>query len=165
MTQSARLGAPHLQPAQAQKETTVNESFAIFDLAASAAVDGFLVDAPPTNPAVGSCYVVGSAPTGAWAGHALALTGYTAGGWRFIAPVEGLTALDKSSGEFATFKAGSWEKGHLRASKLSVGGNQVVGARGAAVADPSGGAIADSEARTAITAILARLRQHGLIAT
>ena len=164
MTQSARLGAPHLQPAQVQKETTVNEGFAIFDLAASAAVDGFLADTPPANPPVGSCYVVGSAPTGDRAGSSLALAGYTAGGWRFISAIEGLTALDKASGELAIFRAGAWEKGHVRASKLSVGGDQVVGARQAAVADPSGGAIVDGEARTAIAAILASLRQHGLIA-
>jgi Protein of unknown function (DUF2793) len=165
MTQSARLGAQFLQAGQAQKEVTVNEGFAIFDLAASAAVDGFLVNAPPASPAIGSSYIVGSSPTGAWTGHAQALAGYTAGGWRTIAAFEGLTALDKASGETATFRSGAWEKGHARAAKLSVGGNQVVGARLAAVADPSGGSTIDTEARAAIAAILARLRQHGLIAS
>ena len=137
----------------------------MLDLAVSAAMDGFLVNAPPGSPAVGSSYVVGSAPTGAWAGHALALAGYTEGGWRFIGPVSGLTVLDKASGEFATYAAGAWERGHVRAAKLSVGGNQVVGARLAAVADPAGGATVDAEARAAIVAILARLRSHGLIAS
>ena len=83
----------------------------------------------------------------------------------FARGVSGLTALDKASGEFATFAGGAWEKGHVRAAKLSVGGNQVVGARLAAVADPTGGATVDAEARTAIAAILARLRLHGLIAS
>ena len=45
------------------------------------------------------------------------------------------------------------------------GGTQVVGAQGAAVADASGGATIDAEARTAINTLLARLRTHGLIAT
>jgi hypothetical protein len=40
----------------------------------------------------------------------------------------------------------------------------VVGARAAAVEDPSGGATVDTEARAAITAMLERLREHGLIA-
>ena len=44
-------------------------------------------------------------------------------------------------------------------------GTKVVGAQGAAVADASGGAIIDAEARTALNALLARLRTHGLIAT
>lgn len=165
MTQSARLGLAYLQAAQIQKEATVNEGFAALDLAVSAAVDGYLVNAPPVSPAVGSCYVIGSAPTGAWAGHALAMAGYTEGGWRFISPVSGLTALDKASGEFATFTSGAWEMGHVRAAKLSVGGNQVVGARLAAVADATGGATVDAEARAVIAAILARLRLHGLIAS
>ena len=165
MSESARLGLQFLQAAQIQKEMTVNEGMARLDLAVCAAVEGFLVDTPPASPTVGSCYIVGSAPAGAWSGHPLALAGYTAGGWRLIAPVEGLTALDKASGEFATFRSGGWEKGHVRAAKLSIGGNQVVGARLTAIADPTGGAVADAEARAAIGAILARLRQHGLIAS
>lgn len=46
-----------------------------------------------------------------------------------------------------------------------VAGVQVVGPRGALIADASGGATVDAEARTAINALLARCRTHGLIAT
>ena len=165
MTQSARLGFSFLEAAQIGKEATVNEAFTALDLAVCAAVDGYLLNSPPGSPAVGSCYIVGSVPTGAWAGHGLALAGYTEGGWRFIAPFSGLTALDKASEEVATFAGGAWTKGEVRAAKLSVGGNQVVGARQAAVADPTGGATIDAEARAAIAALLARLRLHGLIAS
>ena len=45
-----------------------------------------------------------------------------------------------------------------------VDGVQVVSNRGAAVADATGGATIDAEARTAINSLLARLRAHGLIA-
>lgn len=48
---------------------------------------------------------------------------------------------------------------------LYVGGTKVVGAQGSAVANASGGATVDAEARTAINTLLARLRTHGLIAT
>jgi hypothetical protein len=48
---------------------------------------------------------------------------------------------------------------------LRVADTQVVGAQGAAVADATGGATVDAEARTAINDLLARLRTHGLIAT
>jgi hypothetical protein len=163
--QSARLGIQLIEPGQIDKATTHNEGMALLDIAVSAAVDGFLLDAPPASPAVGGSYIIGSAPTGAWAGQALAIAGYTAGGWRFVAAVEGLAALDKADGEMAVFRSGAWEKGQLRASTLSVGGNQVVGARLAGVTDPSGGGTVDAEARAAIGAILARLRDHGLIAS
>lgn len=163
MSQSARFGLSYLQAAQLQKEATINEGLAILDLAVSAAVDDVLVDEPPTDPAVGSCYIVGSDPEGAWAGHAHAFAGYTEGGWRFIAPIEGLEARDKASGQSAVFLAGSWEVGHVRAAELSIGGNQVVGPRLAPVPDPAAGSVVDVEARSAIGAILSRLRQHGLI--
>lgn len=48
---------------------------------------------------------------------------------------------------------------------LYVGSNKVVGARGAAIADASGGVVIDAEARTALNDLLARVRAHGLIAT
>ena len=44
------------------------------------------------------------------------------------------------------------------------GGNQVVSARQAAVADAAGGAVIDVEARAALNDLLAKLRTHGLIA-
>jgi hypothetical protein len=46
-----------------------------------------------------------------------------------------------------------------------VSGTKVVGAQGAVVPDAAGGATIDAEARTAINDLLARLRDHGLIAT
>lgn len=163
MTTTARFGAPFLEPAQIDKSTTHNEALAIFDLAVSAAVDGFLLDTPPTSPNVGDCYIIGDFPTGDWAGYALALAGQTAGGWRFVAPFEGLSVRDKASGQEAVYRSGAWELGHVRGAKLSIGGDQVVGGRLAAVGDPIGGTTIDIEARAAITAIIDRLQQHGLI--
>lgn len=165
MTQSSRIGAPFLEPAQIDKTTTHNEAVALLDIAVSAAVDGFLLNTPPSAPAAGDCYILGANPSGAWAGHALALAGYTAGGWRFIAPFAGLSVVDKASGQVAVFTAGAWDLGHVQATTLSIAGDQVVGARLAAVGDPTGGTTVDTEARAAIAAVLARLRQHGLIAS
>jgi hypothetical protein len=69
------------------------------------------------------------------------------------------------SGQVAVFEAGAWELGHVRATALSIAGDQVVGVRLAAVDDPASGSTVDVEARAAIAAVLARLRQHGLIAS
>jgi hypothetical protein len=46
---------------------------------------------------------------------------------------------------------------------LYVAGQKVVGARGAAVTAPSGGTTVDAESRAAISALINRLQQHGLI--
>ena len=76
---------------------------------------------------------------------------------------DGMIAYVRSSAVWATFGAGAWELGMLRGSSLVVGGQQVIGPRGGAIAGPSGGATIDSEVRAAVTQILAALRQHGLI--
>lgn len=47
----------------------------------------------------------------------------------------------------------------------SVDGVQVVSNQGAAVSNATGGATIDAEARTALNALLARVRTHGLIVT
>lgn len=52
-------------------------------------------------------------------------------------------------------------------TSLKVGANKVIGAQGASVADPTGGAVVDVECRTQLSALLAQVRAatgHGLIA-
>ena len=163
MTQSARLGLSMIEPGQIEKSATHNEALASIDVALCAAVDGVLVSVPPGSPAVGDCYILGNAPTGVWAGHGKALAGYTAGGWRFIEAFDGLTVTDKATGQAVIYRGGSWETGHVQASKLSIAGQQVVGPKQSAVPDPTGGTTVDAEARSAIAGILQRLRAHGLI--
>ena len=58
----------------------------------------------------------------------------------------------------------SWRAAYLT-DGLYVDDVRVVKEQGALVADASGGAVIDAEARTAINALLARIRAHGLIAT
>ena len=120
---------------------------------------------PPASPAIGACYIVAAGPTGAWIGKQLNLATYTAGGWRFIAPVEGLTAFVRSSSIWATFRSGAWEQGILRGSNVTIAGQQVIGGRIAAIAGPAGGGVVDVEARSAVGQILTALRLHGLIET
>jgi hypothetical protein len=131
----------------------------------AAAVEGLPLAAPPASPVVGNCYIVGAAPTGAWAGKAQSLAAYTSGGWRFIAPRDGLSAYVKSNGATAAYRSVGWVFGDLSGSQVSVDGTKVVGARGVAIANPAGGAVLDAEARAAIGLMLAALRQHGLIQT
>ena len=120
---------------------------------------------PPASPVLGACYIVASSPTGAWTGKPLNLATYTAGGWRFVVPIEGMTAFVRSSSIWATFRSGGWELGILRGSNVTVGGQQVVGGRAAAISAPSGGAVVDADARAVIGQIFTMLRLHGLIET
>src|SRR3546814_2537312 len=88
------------------------------------------VDEPPAAPAIGDCWIIGAAPVGAWAGQAHAIAGWTAGGWRFVAPVDGLCAWVETAGVPARFLSGAWHVGDVAATRIMIGGVQVVGAQG-----------------------------------
>jgi hypothetical protein len=152
-----------LSAGQAQKEFYHNEALQTLDIIVAAAVEDGPIDAPPASPVVGACYLISSTPTDAWAANPLALAGYSSGGWRFVAPTEGLTAYVKSQGLRACFRAGAWELGLLRGSSVVIGDQQVVGGRAAAIPSATGGTVVDTEARAAIDLVLGALRQHGLI--
>jgi hypothetical protein len=164
MDETARFALPQLAPGQAQKEWAHNEALHRIDLLLSPAIEGAAMATPPASPAAGACYLVGTGATGAWAGKDGMVAGFTEGGWRFIAPIEGMRVLDRTSGQLVVRRGGAWEAGVSRATEYQVAGVTVVRERQAAIADPTGGATADSQARAAISAILAALRTHGLIA-
>ena len=101
--------------------------------------------------------------TGEWAGNDGALATYTEGGWRFVAPIEGLRALDRSCGEILLRRNGGWESGVIRAREVRVGEQTVVRERQAAIPAPSGGATVDAECRSALIGLMGALQAHGLI--
>ena len=160
---SARFALPLLQPGQAQKEIFHNESMTLLDLIVQAAVVDAGLDMPPEAPEAGQAWIVGTAPTGAWAARANAIAGWTAGGWRFVLPAEGMTAWVEASELTARYRGGTWSIGPLMATQLVIGGEQIVGARKPAIADPAGGGVVDAEGRATLSAILEMLRAHGLI--
>ena len=163
---SARFALPFLQPGQAQKELYHNEALAIVDLAIQPKAQAIGVDDPPSSsPALGQCWVVGDAPSGAWVGQAGCIAGWTGGGWRFIRPVAGMMVWSAADSLWARYSGEAWLLGDLPVNTLSVGGLQVVGTRRPAIAAPAAGAVIDTEARYAVAAILSALRAHGLIAS
>ena len=162
--QTPRFALPLLQAGQAQKELDHNEALALVDAALHPLAQTVGDNAPPIGPTPGQSWVVGTAPTDAWAGRADALALWTGGGWRFLAPVVGMTIWCGATGRPARWDGSGWRDGDVVAARIVIAGTQVVGARRAAIADPAGGGAVDLEARAAITAILAALRGHGLIA-
>ena len=165
MAATPRLSLPFLSVGQAQKEFTHNESLQTLDVLVSGAVEGPPLTAPPATPALGGAYIVAEGATGMWTGRDNCIAAWTSGGWRFIAPVEGMSLCDRTTGGLAAFMGGAWEIGMLRGSSLRIDGLQVVGPQAAAIASPAGGSVIDAEARSALGAILATLREHGLIAS
>ena len=164
MDDTARFALPQLSPGQVQKEWFYNEALQRIDLLLCPVVEGAALSAPPASPVAGACYLVATGATGAWAGKDGMLAGYTEGGWRFIAPVEGARVLDRSSGQVVLRRDGLWESGIVRAQQLQIAGLTLVRERQAAIADPTGGSVIDSQCRGAVAAVLAMLRNHGLIA-
>lgn len=123
---------------------TVNEALTLLDAAVQPVVESEAA-APPASPLSGQGWLVGSTPSGAFGGHAGSIAVWTAGGWRFVAPFEGMTVWRRDAEIVLRYDSGGW-----------VGG--------AAVSVPSGGAVIDAEARAAIAKIVARIRGAGLIA-
>jgi uncharacterized protein DUF2793 len=164
MAGTPRLSLPFLSVGQAQKEFTHNEALQTLDVLVSGSVEEPPRATPPASPAIGACYIVAEAATDAWIGKSQSLAAWTSGGWRFIAPLDGMSLYERASGTSAVFRNGAWEVGSLRGSSLIVDGQQVIGPRAAAIESPIGGSVIDTEARAALDAVLDTLRQHGLIA-
>ena len=135
-------GLPLLFSGQAQKELFVNQSFSMID----ALIKGQVLasqGSPPANPDEGSIYRVTDTAMDDWAGYEDHLAIRIAGAWHFTPPYEGLATFDLNESNFLIFRNG-W-------TSLS------------APASPQGGAIADSEARAAIDALIATLSSAGIL--
>ena len=127
-------------------------------------VEGGPQAAPPADPVIGACYLVAAGGSGEWLGQGGAIACFTAGGWRFVEPIEGLSVTARLSGEALQWRSGAWEAGIARIQEVRIGGQTVLRERQPAIPDPAGGAVIDSESRTALAAVLNALRAHGLIA-
>jgi hypothetical protein len=157
-----RLALPLLAAGQAQKEMYHNEALVRLDLLVQAAAEDIGLNVPPADALPGQCWILGTAPEGAWLGRAHEIAGWTENGWRFIPPREGMQLWLGRSAGYARFSAGQWHIGEAH-GRLVVDGQQVVGARLSEIAEPEGGTVVDAPARAAISAVLVALRTHGLI--
>lgn len=162
---TARLGLPLIQPGQAQKEVFHNEALATIDAVMHPVAETRGQNVPPPGPSTGQGWIVGPAPNGDWADQADRLAVWTTGGWRFVEPVETMRVWLRDAGLFTAWNGAAWIDGELSGSVVLIDGVAVVGMQQAAISDVSGGTTIDAEARAGITAILAVLRAHGLIAT
>lgn len=74
-------------------------------------VKGYLINTPPGSPADGDCYIIGAAPTGAWAGQGGKVTRYStvAVAWEFFTPKNGWMIQANSARETYRYTGGAWE--------------------------------------------------------
>lgn len=161
---TTRFQLPLLSAGQAQKEVFHNEALMRIDALSSPAVEGEALPEPPAAPEAGQAWIVAADATGAWSGADGAVAAWTDGGWRFVPAVDGMLVWRRDKGHWIVRAGGSWVGTAFPVSALSVEGTVVVGPQQPAVALPTGGAVIDAEARTALGAIVAALNAHGLIA-
>jgi hypothetical protein len=91
-------------------------------LVVAAAVEESPRSDPPASAVEGACYIIGPSASGVWAGKSGCIAGFTSGGWRFIAPVEGVSAYVKATGTWAIYRSATWELGVLRGDTSSLEG-------------------------------------------
>lgn len=160
---SVRLGLPYLVSGQAQKDITHNEALTLIDMAVAPVARSLDIGEPPAAPESGACWIVAAPASGAWSGQEGRIACWTGGGWRFLAPPDGMRIWIGDRELWAQREGGTWSVGIERAVEIRIGDAAVLGSRKPAVALPDGGATIDIEARTAIAAVIDRLRAHGLI--
>ncbi len=119
MTETAILGLPLVQSAQAQKHVTVNEAFSRLDALTQISLGSAGGASAPALPGEGEIHAVGAGATGSWAGHNGELALFLNGGWLFIAPATGWRAWRQDSGTSAIFDGVDWIEG---AGALSANG-------------------------------------------
>lgn len=141
--QTPRMALPLLYPGQAQKEVFINEALVRIDALLHARVEA-IASTPPAAPADGQCWIVGAGPVGDWTGRAGQIACRTAGNWVFAVPQDGMAVTVGGSGQIFRFLLGDWSTP-------------------AAVAAPAGGDVIDSQARAAVSALIARLVSAGVI--
>lgn len=83
------------------------------------AVDGHLVNTPPSTPTFGNTYTIGGTPTGAWAGNANKLAQWTGTLWAIAAAPERTLVGDKATGLYYRRTSTSWAE--LLASETDKG--------------------------------------------
>ncbi|MEQ1688246.1 MAG: DUF2793 domain-containing protein [Sphingopyxis sp.] len=145
LPETTRLALPLLTAGQAQKEITHNEALTLVDALLFPMVEATGLNTPPSAPVTGQCWLVGTTPTGAWAGMAYKLALWTSAGWRFAALPQGARVAVGSNWKQWNRSASGWQAPP-------------------SVAAPAGGITVDGECRAALIALIQALRVAGLIA-
>lgn len=69
------------------------------------------LSAPPASPTTGDTYIVGSSPTGAWAGKKGQVAVWTGSSWAFGVPRVGWVAYIEDEEVLSAYKNAGWSAG------------------------------------------------------
>ena len=141
--ETARFEIPLLASGQAHKELFHNEALARIDFLIHPIVQAIESDPAIIEPLPGQSWLVAPGATNDWLGHDDQIAGWTGNGWLFIRPLVLMRIYIESTENFAIYR-GSWQLTE-------------------AVANPTAGAVIDTEARLAIDSILAALSAQGIL--
>lgn len=113
---------------------------------------------PPPSPVLNDCYLIGTAPTGAWAGRTNQIARRNAAAaWEYQAPVEGRTVYDRSANLPRRWDGSSWVE--FEASAADIAALQAADA--AHTADIAAAAAAAATAQTTANTALAAVPSGG----
>jgi Protein of unknown function (DUF2793) len=104
---TTNLRLPLIAAGQAQKHVTHNESLLMLDELMHLAVESIL-NAPPAQLVEGARYLVGTAPTGGFAGQANKVAVVRDGAWWFHAPAKGWLAYLVANDAIYTYTGSTW---------------------------------------------------------
>lgn len=102
------LALPYIAAAQAQKHVTHNAALRLLDGIVQLAVEAMVATVPPSSPVEGTRYLLGTTPSGAWAGQGGKLALFVDGAWLFVNPQVGWLAFDRSASRLMVLKASGW---------------------------------------------------------
>ncbi len=111
MSETAILGLPLVQPAQAQKHVTVNDAFQRIDAFAQITIGAVGGGTPPLAPVEGELHAVGTGATADWAAHDGELALFLNGGWLFVQPNVGWRGWRSDTGSAVTYDGVDWVEG------------------------------------------------------
>ncbi|WP_380052808.1 DUF2793 domain-containing protein [Falsihalocynthiibacter sp. SS001] len=111
MTNTANLGLPLVQPSQAQKHVTVNESLVRLDGLTQLVLESVNTVTPPLAAEEGTCYAVPIGAVNAWAGHEGKVAIQSNGGWVFVTPQVGWQGWIADQSQAVRFNGMDWVGG------------------------------------------------------
>lgn len=161
MGTTIRHELPLLTTGQAQKDVTHNEALLAIDRQLCLTVTSRGASLPPPLPIADERHIVGPDAAGPWAGRSDAIARRDGAGWSFWVPVQGALAWIIDERQFAVFDGGWSSAWPVRG--LDIDGRQVLAGMPVAIAPPSEGSVIDSEARTALAAVMTALRDQGIL--
>jgi hypothetical protein len=110
MTDTANLGLPCIDAAQAQKHVTHNEALRLLDTLVQLAVLDRDLNSPPPSPGEGQRWIVKAspAPTGPWAGHGHHIAAWQDSAWQFSVPKTGWIVYIVDESLLACWNGTAW---------------------------------------------------------